>query len=65
MSKRVMNYKNVSSENGTFSCHVKKEINNKLDIYCRINGINKTAYVNELIDKDMEQKFRKLKEDKQ
>lgn len=63
MAQREYGYKNVSSENGTFSCHVRKEVNNKLDIYCRINGFNKTAYVNNLIESDMNEKFNKLRED--
>lgn len=62
MAQREYGYKNVSSENGTFSCHVRKEVNNKLDIYCRINGFNKTAYVNNLIESDMNEKFSKLRE---
>ena len=63
MNKRNYGYKNCNSENGTFSCHIKKETNTKLDIYCRINGINKTAFVNEMVDKKMEEMFSKLKED--
>ena len=63
MSSRNFGYKNVKSESGEFSCHIKKEINDKLNIFCRINGINKTAYVNQLIENEMERKFTKLKED--
>lgn len=62
MANRQYGFKDVKSENGTFSCHIKKDINTKLDLYCRINGINKTLYVNELVEKDMNDKFMKLKE---
>lgn len=62
MANRQFGFKDVKSENGTFSCHIKKDINTKLDLYCRINGINKTLYVNELVEKDMNDKFMKLKE---
>lgn len=60
---KTTDYIGRQSENGTFSCHVKKEVNAMLDMYCRINGLNKTAYVNALIESDMMQKFSKLKED--
>jgi hypothetical protein len=55
-------FKRDKSESGEFSCHIKKAINDKLDIYCRVNGINKTTYVNQLVENDMEEKFKKLKE---
>lgn len=57
-------YLGRQSENGVFSCHVKKEVNSMLDMYCKINGYNKTAYVNDLIERDMLIKFGKLKEEK-
>ena len=61
--KRKYGFKNVKSENGSFSCHIKKDINTKLDMYCRVNGINKTLFVNELVEREMDRKFEKLKED--
>ena len=63
MANRGCGYKNITSKSGEFSCHIKKAINDKLDIYCRVNGINKTMYVNQLVENDMEEKFTKLKED--
>jgi hypothetical protein len=62
MANRSYGYKNIKSESGEFSCHIKKAINDKLDIYCRVNGINKTMYVNQLVENDMEEKFKRLKE---
>lgn len=56
-------YLGRQSENGVFSCHIKREINFMLDMFCRINGYNKTAYVNKLIEDDMAEKFNKLKEE--
>lgn len=61
---KTNNYTGIKSENGTFSCHVNKDVNFMLDMYCKINQINKTAYVNELIYRDMQEKFNRLKEDK-
>ena len=60
---KTKEYLGRQSENGTFSCHIKKEINVMLDMFCKINKINKTAYVNTLIENDMIQKFNKLKEE--
>jgi len=60
---KTKEYLGRQSENGTFSCHIKKEINVMLDMFCKINGLNKTAYVNTLIENDMIQKFNKLKEE--
>lgn len=60
---KTTEYLGRQSENGTFSCHIKKEVNAMLDMYCRINGLNKTAYVNSLIENNMIEKFDKLKED--
>lgn len=61
---KTTEYLGRQSENGTFSCHIKKEINAMLDMYCKINGLNKTTYVNGLVESDMMQKFNRLKEDK-
>lgn len=59
---KVAKYTGSQSEDGTFSCKVKREVNAMLDMYCKVNGLNKTAYVNALIENDMMQKFSKLKE---
>lgn len=65
MGTRKFDYKNVKSKSGEFSCHVRHDINILLDIYCKTNNLNKTLYVNDLIRADMEQKFSRLKEDRQ
>lgn len=48
--------------NGEFSPRINSEVNKLLDIYCKINGLNKTQYVNDLIARELEAKFRKLQE---
>ena len=53
-------YLGRESKNGVFSCHIKAEINLMLDLYCKVNGKNKTAYVNEILQKDMLEKFDRL-----
>lgn len=60
---KAAEYTGKQSKDGTFSCEVKREVNAMLDIYCRVNNLNKTAYVNALIENDMMQKFSKLKEE--
>ena len=57
---RDYNYKNVSSENGEFSGRIYKEANTLLTIYCKMNGLNKTHYLNEIVMKDMNEKFKRL-----
>ena len=49
------------SKNGEFSCHIKKDVNKLLDIYCKVNGLNKTQYVNDVLQKEMEERFKVLK----
>lgn len=61
-TKRNFKYKNCSSEDGTFSCKLKKDTNTKLDIYCEMNNLNKTKLVNELVEREMQQKFSRLKD---
>lgn len=62
MAQREYGYKNTRSKDESFTCHIRKEVNNKLDIYCSINGLNKTLYVNNLVESDMNEKFNKLRE---
>lgn len=57
---KVAKYTGRQSKNGKFSCKIKRETNAMLDMYCKVNGLNKTAYVNALIENDMMQKFSKL-----
>ena len=55
------NYIRKYSKNGEFSPSITKENNVRLSLYCEINNINKTAYVNKLIEEDMKKKFEVLK----
>ena len=52
------------SKSGEFSATIKKETNQLLTIYCRINNLNKTKYINDILAKDMADKFAVL-EDKE
>lgn len=49
------------SKNGEFSPRITKDNNIRLDIFCKINGLNKSQYVNDLVAKDMDEKFGALK----
>ena len=62
MAQRNFGYKNTESKNGEFSPRITKENNKYLDIYCSINGLNKTTFVNEIVKEKMEEVFEKLKE---
>lgn len=39
---------------------VKGEAAVRLDLYCRLNNLNLTAYVNDLVQKDMAEKYSAL-----
>ena len=62
MAERNFGYKNTKSKNGEFSPRITKENNMYLDLYCSINGLNKTAFVNEIVNEKMVQIFEKLKD---
>jgi len=57
-------YRNINKKNKRgFTPDIKPEINSKLDIYCRINGINKTHLVNRILDEWLDEKFSRLLEE--
>lgn len=60
---RTSTYLDRESKNGEFSCHIRKNINTLLTIYCKVNHINKTLYVNKVMERDMMSKFNKLSEE--
>ena len=53
------------SVNGEFSPRINSDNNKLLDIFCKINGLNKTQYVNDIVAKELESKFQKLQETKE
>lgn len=59
---KSMNYVDRDNRSGEYNCHIRPEVNNLLDVYCRLNGINKAQYVNSLVERDMAEKFAKVKE---
>lgn len=59
---RTNGYVGRDSKTGEFSCTINKDVNKMLDIYCRINGFNKTRFVNDLIRDKMEEVYNKLKD---
>lgn len=61
MNKRNYSFKNCKSRDGSFSCHIKQEANALLTLYCKINELNKTKYINDLVMRDMENKFSRIK----
>lgn len=50
-------FKNYESSDGSFTCHINKDNNRMLTLYCKFSNQNKTKYVNKLIEKDMTEKF--------
>lgn len=58
---KTNSYINRTSQNGEFSPRITKDNNARLDIFCKINGLNKSQYINDLVAKDMDEKFAALK----
>jgi len=58
-SEREYKFKNSKSCNGTFSCHIKQDVNEMLTMYCRIKNLNKTKFVNDELYKILNEKFEK------
>lgn len=56
--KRYVNRK--QSNKKTIHIDVKGDAAVKLDIYCHLNNLNLTQYVNDLVSKDMAEKFSAL-----
>lgn len=55
--KRNYGFKNTESSDGSFTCHINKDNNRMLTLYCKFSNQNKTKYINSLIEKDMTDKF--------
>lgn len=50
------------SADGMFQPDIKQDVNEMLDIYCRINNINKTHLVNDILREWLAEKFEVLRE---
>ena len=50
------------SADGMFQPDIKRDVNEMLDIYCRVNNYNKTQVVNEVLKDFLLGKFSVLKE---
>jgi len=56
-------YRNVKKKNKRgFTVDIRPDVDAMLDIWCRVNNVNKTHYVNDLIYRDMYEKFQVLRE---
>ena len=63
MSKNI-GYRNVSKQNRRgFTPDIRPDVNAMLDIYCRINGKNKTHCVNDILENYLIVKFQALREE--
>lgn len=58
-------YVKRSTKDGEFSCRISKDINQMLDLYCRLTKKNKTAFVNAVMREKLEGIFGNLVEDVQ
>lgn len=56
--RRYVNRKQAN--NKSIHIDVKGEAAVRLDLYCRLNNLNLTAYVNALVEKDMAEKYAAL-----
>lgn len=49
MGKRDYRFKNTASKDGCYSFHLKRELNERLTEYCRMNNLNKSKYIEKII----------------
>lgn len=56
---KTNNHYEKQSKNGTFSCHFDKETNTKLTLYCKYTNKNKTKFVTEVINKELDERLYK------
>lgn len=47
-----------------FTWHCPNDLAIMLDMFCKVNGINKTAWLNELVRTALDEKFQRLKDQK-
>ena len=60
--KREYRYKRYEDKKSDgFTAHISKGNAELLDIYCRINNLNKTKYINDLLGRDMVERFAVLR----
>ena len=59
---KTCGYVRRDTRSGEFSPRIKPAVNAKLDIYCKVNGLNKTKCVNDIVDAWLEKKFERLNE---
>lgn len=50
------------SAKGGYTWHCPKDLNSMLDLYCKINGINKSVWLTGIVRAALEERFQKLKE---
>lgn len=59
---KTQDYVKRESKSARAHVDIRADVNKLLDIYCKINNKNKTVYVNEIIEKEMQTVFEKLRE---
>lgn len=62
---KTKEYVRRSSKDGVFSCKISKDVNQMLDIYCRLTKRNKTTFVNAVMREKLESIFGDLVSDVQ
>lgn len=60
--KRNYGFKNTTSKDGSFSCHINKTVATKLSHYCDMAKTNKTKLCNEIIAEWLEGAEQKILE---
>ena len=54
-------YRDTQSQDGTFSCSIKPDVNIFLDFFCKQCNFNKTAYVNKAVMRQLQQDMKDTK----
>lgn len=61
MVMRRYTYKSTQSKNGEFRATIGAELNEKIDVYCKIKHINKSVYISQCVERCLDDDMTKLK----
>ena len=48
-------FRNVESQNGEFSCKIDKKTTGRITRYCKLNNLNRTKFVIEILNERLDQ----------
>ena len=58
---RNYTYKSTKSKTGEFRATIGADLNDKVDVYCRMKHINKSVYIMQCVERCLDEDMQKLK----